>query len=225
MLNANYLKARLAEVLSPTERRTLSLAMLADVTDAMRALDAVWVLNSDDDAAAVAVAAGAEARPDPAPGQGLNASLAAATRHAIDAGARGVLVLSADCPAASREDVLFFVNGALLASWVPHVPGVQTRLALGPGVVLGPNLDLSGTNALWRMPPDAIDVHFGPRSRIVHQSVARGAGIPFAIVARQAVALDVDRPRDLDAAWKAPTLGRATRACLEDLGYPARTGR
>jgi 2-phospho-L-lactate guanylyltransferase len=198
-------KARLSEVLSPEERRALSLAMLEDVVRAGRALDAVWVLNSDADAAETAVRAGAEARPDPAPGQGLNASLMAATKEAIDAGARGVLVLSADCPAASQADV--------------------RALALGTGVVLGPNLDLTGTNALWRSPPDAIELHFGPRSRIAHQSIARGAGIPFAIVPRQGVALDVDRPRDLDAAWRAPSLGEATRAMLGKLGYPARSGR
>lgn len=198
-------KARLAEVLSAEERRALSLAMLEDVILALGALDRVWVLNSDDVAADVADRLGAEPRFDPAPGQGLNASLAAATKHALDAGARGVLVLSADCPASTREDV--------------------RAIAIGPGVVLGPNLDLTGTNALWRMPPDAIEVHFGPRSRVAHQSVARGAGVPFAIVARQGIALDVDHPRDLDAAWDAPTLGRATRACLEKLGYPSRGRR
>jgi len=46
-------KARLAEVLSPEQRRALSLAMLEDVIGAARALDHVWVLHSDDDAAEV----------------------------------------------------------------------------------------------------------------------------------------------------------------------------
>jgi hypothetical protein len=31
--------------------------------------------------------------------------------------------------------VAFFVNGALLASWVPHIPSVQTKLALGNGAL------------------------------------------------------------------------------------------
>jgi len=59
-------KARLAPVLSPEERRSLSLAMLTDVVRAAGELDVVWVLNSDDDAAEAARAAGGEPRPDPA---------------------------------------------------------------------------------------------------------------------------------------------------------------
>src|SRR5688572_27718997 len=70
-----HAKARLSDVLSPAERRALSLAMLEDVVRAATALDAVWVLNSDDDAAVVAARAGGEPRPDPTPSEGLNASL------------------------------------------------------------------------------------------------------------------------------------------------------
>ena len=62
-----HAKARLAPVLSADQRRALSLAMLTDVVRAAGALDVVWVLNSDEDAAAVARAEGAEPRPDPAP--------------------------------------------------------------------------------------------------------------------------------------------------------------
>lgn len=200
-----HAKARLSEVLSPEERRALSLAMLADVVRAARALDAVWVLNSDDDAAEVATRAGGESRPDPTPSEGLNASLTHATADAVAAGARGVLVLSADCPAATGEDV--------------------RAMAIGAGVTLAPNREASGTNALWRMPPDVIPVQFGPRSRFAHEVRAVTHGIPCAIIPRPGLGLDVDRPRDLDAAWEMPTLGAATRAALTALGYPQRRGR
>ena len=137
--------------------------------------------------------------------QGLNASLEAATTDAVAEGARGVLVLSADCPAASPEDV--------------------RAVALGSGVVLAPDRESTGTNALWRMPPEAIPVFYGPRSRLAHESYARTHGIPFAIVPRPTLALDVDSARDLDDAWSLPTLGAATRAALAALGYPQRRGR
>lgn len=196
-------KARLAELFSPEERRRLSLAMLSDVVRAARALDRVWVLCSDDDAARVAESAGAEPRADKTPDGGLNASLDAATADALAEGVDGALVLSADCPAATADDV--------------------RALALGRGVVIGPNRTGTGTNALWRMPPDAIGSYFGPRSRQAHESVARSQGVPMAVVARQGIALDVDGPQDVAAAWRYPTLGQATRAALKSLGYPERS--
>jgi 2-phospho-L-lactate guanylyltransferase len=196
-----HAKARLAAVLSPDERRELSLAMLSDVVRAASALDAVWVLNSDEDAAAVARAGGADARPDPAPGGGLNASLDAATADALAAGAHGVLVLSADCPAARTEDV--------------------KAIALGAGVVMAPDRYGTGTNALWRSPPGVIHVSFGGNSLRSHTALAHVNQVPFAVIPLPRLALDVDRPRDLDDLW---TLGPgdATRAIMERLGYPSR---
>ena len=199
-------KARLADVLSPDERRALSLAMLTDVVRAARTLERVWVLCSDDDAAATAEREGAQARPDPTPDGGLNASLDAATADAVKDGMRALLIVSADCPAATPDDV--------------------RAMALGRGVTLAPNRTGTGTNALWRMPPDAMpECYFGERSRQAHESYARTHGIPFAIVARQRLALDVDSPADLATVF-ASGAGDATRAALANLGYPQRaTGR
>jgi 2-phospho-L-lactate guanylyltransferase len=194
-------KARLSEILSPDERRALSLAMLTDVVRAASALDAVWVLNSDEDAAEVARAGGVEPRPDPTPGAGLNASIDAATFQAAEAGARGVLVLSADCPAARPEDV--------------------KAMSVGDGVVMAPDRYGTGTNALWRSPPAVIEVSFGGNSRRSHTALAHVHHVPFAVLPLPRLALDVDRPRDLDDVW-ALGPGDATRAVLERLGYPSR---
>lgn len=192
-------KQRLAGVLDPTDRRALSLAMLQDVAEAGAALDAVWVVCSDDDAADVAERAGATVKRDPTPDGGLNASLAAITAEAIAADGAGTLILSADCPAATAEDV--------------------RAIALGHGVALVPDRGGTGTNALWRAPPDVIPSFFGPHSRRAHQSYALAHGLPCAIVARERIALDVDSPRDLDAVL-GMGVGRATRTVLERLGYP-----
>jgi 2-phospho-L-lactate guanylyltransferase len=194
-------KARLSGVLTPDERRTLSLAMLSDVCRAASAMDAVWVLNSDADAADCARAAGAEPRPDPAPGEGLNASLDAATAVATEDGATGVLVLSADCPAATPADV--------------------KAVAIGAGVVMAPDRYGTGTNALWRNPPGIIQAAFGGNSRRSHIALAHVHRVPFAVMPLPRLALDVDRPEDLNALW-ALGPGDATRAVLERLGYPSR---
>jgi 2-phospho-L-lactate/phosphoenolpyruvate guanylyltransferase len=196
-----HAKARLSEVLDSDQRRALSLAMLTDVVRAARALDVVWVLNSDEDAASVARAEGAEPKPDPAPGEGLNASLDAATVMAAEHGADGVLVVSADCPAARQDDV--------------------RALAIGRGVVMAPDRYGTGTNALWRSPPGVIQTSFGGNSRRSHTALAHVHGVPFAVLPLARVALDVDRPADLEAVL-ALGPGDATRAALESLGYPSR---
>lgn len=197
-------KERLSPVLEPDERRALSLAMLTDVVRAARGFDAVWVLCSDADAAEVAAREGAEARADPTPDGGLNASLDAATRDALREGAGALLIVSQDCCAATPADL--------------------AAMTLGPGVAVAPNRPGSGTNALWRMPPDAIpECYFGERSRQAHESYARTHGVPFAIVPNERLGLDVDRPEDLAAVF--PIAGDATRAALEDLGYPQRATR
>lgn len=194
-------KARLAPMLGPEERRRLSLAMLTDVVDAALALDRVWVLQSDDEAAAVAMRRGAEPRPDPAPGRGLNASLEAATADAVAHGATGVLVVSADLAAATAEDL--------------H------ELAQGHGVALAPDRAGTGTNALWRTPPDAIATAFGQESRSAHEEAARRAGVGFRIVDAPRLAADVDTPDALATVW-ALGPGPATRRALEEMGIPER---
>jgi 2-phospho-L-lactate guanylyltransferase len=194
-------KARLGPALSPEERRTLSLAMLSDVVEATRGFARVWVLQSDADAAEVARAGGAEPRDDPAPGAGLNASLTAATAQAVAAGATGLLVVSADLPAALAED---------LAS-----------VAGDSGVAVAPDSSGTGTNALWRSPADVVGVAFGPLSRAAHESAARDAGVPFRALDLPRLAADVDTPEGLAAAW-ALGLGPATRTAFERLGLASR---
>jgi 2-phospho-L-lactate guanylyltransferase len=194
-------KERLAPALSSDERRSLSLAMLADVIAAAQEFDRVWVLNSDAEATELSRDAGVEAVPDPRPGAGLNASLAAATRAAIGEGATGVLVVSADLPCVSAEDLNAVVGST--------------------GVALAPDRAGVGTNALWRSPGDLIDVAFGPNSLAAHAELARAAGTPALVSARPGLALDVDTPDDLSEAWR-HGVGSATREAIEGLGIAAR---
>ena len=191
-------KERLAPVLSPAERRTLSLAMLRDVIAACTSLSQTWVVCSDEDAAEVAQEAGARAVADPTPDVGLNGSMEAVTSMAVDEGAEAALLVSADLACVSQDDV--------------------RAMTLGDGIGLAPDRYGVGTNALWRQPADLIPLFFGEQSRRAHQGLAFSRGIPCAIVARPGLALDIDRPGDLEAAL--PTAGPATRDALHALGYP-----
>lgn len=194
-------KERLAPALDPDERRRLSLAMLADVIDAARSFDRVWVLNSDPEAETVAHDAGVEAVNDPAPGLGLNASLNAATTMAIAEGASGVLVVSADLAAVTSADLI--------------------ALCEAPGAAVAPDRVGVGTNALWRSPANTLSVAFGTSSRAAHERLARVAGVQIRVVERPGLAIDVDTPDDLAAAWT-HGVGPATRRALEELDVAAR---
>lgn len=193
-------KQRLAPLLEPSDRRRLVLAMLSDVIVAARGFDAVWVVCSDQDSSSVATEFGAIPVPDRTPEDGLNASLAVATLEAIQAGATGLLVVSSDCPGATPEEL--------------------ARLALGEGVTLATDRTRTGTNALWRQAPDRIPTYFGPDSRRAHQGTAYGAGVPFAIIPCERLAIDVDEPADLERI--SPIAGPATSEVLQSLGYPDR---
>lgn len=196
-------KQRLSEAFTADERRMLSLAMLRDVIVAARALDEIWVICSDEDAAAVATELGASPVPDRTPADGLNASIAATTAEAIAAGARGMLIVSADCAGARADDV--------------------AAVALGDGIALAPDRKGTGTNALWRQPCDLIPTWYGPKSRRAHQGLAYARGLPFARVARQRLAIDVDTPRDLEQLVRIGA-GEATTDALRALGYPLTRG-
>jgi 2-phospho-L-lactate/phosphoenolpyruvate guanylyltransferase len=196
-------KQRLAPLFNLQERRDLSLAMLADVVKAGAALDQVWVICSDDDAVDVARQMGAIAVPDHTPDDGLNSSIAATTQDALSAGARGMLLVSADCALATPQDC--------------------SAVALGHGIVVSPNSLGTGTNALWRQPCDIIPTWFGPKSRRAHQGLAYARQLPFARIPRLRLATDIDTPRDLDIALKIG-VGEFTAQALRKLGYPSTNG-
>jgi 2-phospho-L-lactate guanylyltransferase len=199
-------KQRLGRALDERERRTLALAMVADVLDALGAvdgLDAVVVVTGEPEAAALAREAGATVVDDP---DDLGQSAAAARGiAALRDGAARVLLVPGDCPALSPAEV----------------EGLLARPAAAHGVVIVPDRHGSGTNALLLSPPDAIEPSFGPGSFARHAALARTAGAEVAVAELGSLGLDVDTPDDLDALRRA--LGRRdggaprTRAVLERL--------
>lgn len=64
--------------------------------------------------------------------------------------------------------------------------------------VLAPCRSGHGTNALLRVPPDAFPSRFGPHSRSRHQQEAARQGCSLRIVENPRLALDIDRPDDIE---------------------------
>lgn len=170
-------KGRLADVLSPEERWNLSLAMLADVRQALLAsrwLSGVAIVTSD---ACVRDVAGVRVFWDPSDG-GLNSALALAAKILAGENAKGMLVIPADLPMLTTEAV--------------------DRLCAGEAdVVLSCDHTGTGTNALLVRPPEAIEFQFGNKSRGCHRVEVQRSGLSIIEMTIPEVAQDVDDFDDL----------------------------
>ena len=177
-------KSRLAEVLSRDERATLSrqllkntLETLAQVTQVERTL----VISRDSEALAIARRQGARTVAEWGSPQ-LNKALVRASLVAQGYGVSAVLVLPADLPLLTKEDIekLIYVSGE------------------PPEVILAPDRRGSGTNAILSSPPGLIEYDFGPDSFEQHIERAKAAGARVEICNLPSLELDLDLPEDLE---------------------------
>lgn len=199
-----HAKQRLASLLDHAGRRLLTLAMLADILEAVKAsgaLDVIAVVSRDDDALAAARRAGALPLEEVDSVRGLNAALEFG-RLRLE-GARQLLVLPGDVPLIAPADVAWLMDAAVR----------------GPSVALVPSPH-GGTNALVMSPADLISFRFGPRSASAHQEQARRAGAAFRRLHLPRLALDIDTPADLLSLASQARKGR-TADLLRTLPLPA----
>jgi 2-phospho-L-lactate guanylyltransferase len=177
-------KSRLAGVLSDDERTDLNSRLLAHTLDTLKAIpeiEQVLVVSRDPAALALARNHGARTVQENGAPQ-LNLALARATVVVKNYKTRGVLVMPADLPLITPEDV--------------HV--MLERAINPPVVVLAPDRHRQGTNALLICPAGLIEYEFGPDSFQRHSELAHRAGARLEIVELPSLALDVDLPEDLE---------------------------
>lgn len=176
-------KSRLANVLTQDERTDLNRRLLVHTLDTLIAipeLDQVLVISRDSAALSLARDYGARTvQENGAPK--LNLALARATVIAKQYATRGVLIVPADLPLITPEDVY-----AMLA-----------RAKDPPVVVVAPDRHRQGTNALLVCPVGVIEYEFGPGSFDRHCERARNAGARLEICELPSLALDMDLPEDL----------------------------
>jgi len=178
-------KMRLARVLDDDARRALVLAMLRDVIATCResgCFAEIVVVGGDDEVMRTASDADATAIPEPV-ASGLNDAVSRGLRYARERGADEVLVVPADVPQVTAEDV----RGILAASAARHGPAFIAVVRARDG----------GTNALVLRPPDVIEPAFGAQSADAHLAGARARGIAGAELPLPRLAFDVDTPDDL----------------------------
>ena len=96
--------------------------------------------------------------------------------------AREILVLPADLPLITPEDIRNFI------AYSGHPPEV----------IIAPDRRKDGTNALYINPADLIDFRYGEGSFNIHLDQAKKANARIEIVEGESFALDLDLPEDLN---------------------------
>ncbi len=177
-------KSRLAGVLNQDERADLNQRLLVHTVDTLRSISEIGqVLVVSRDPAALSLARDHGARTVQENGAPqLNIALARATILAKNFITRGVLIVPADLPLLTAEDVHAMLD----------------RAKYPPVVVVAPDRHHQGTNALLVCPVGLIEYEFGPGSFQRHCDLAIKAGARLEICELPSLAIDVDYPEDLD---------------------------
>ena len=196
-------KQRLSALLQPHERAQLARAMLTDTLTACRqaeGLDGVGVVTHDEAPAEIAAALGAEVWWESEAG-GHSQAVAFGVQTCLQRGIDAMLTLPGDIPLVTPADVAAMARAA-----TPAAP-----------IVLAPNRDDMGTNAMRLSPPDCLPLAFGHDSFQRHLRLAAERHLAVDIRRLPRLSLDIDEPEDLAffAAHRKP--GRSLDV-LADLG-------
>lgn len=179
-------KSRLSGVLSLEARTALNHYLLSKTLETLASVAEIeysLVVSRDPEALTIA----REFRARTVQEQGtpqLNIALTRATIVALSHSVQSVMIVPADLPLLTAEDIRAVVK-----------KGVEP-----PVVVITPDRHYQGTNALLISPPGLIKYEYGPDSFSKHCEQAKKIGARLEICERGAVALDIDFPEDLELA-------------------------
>jgi 2-phospho-L-lactate guanylyltransferase len=203
----NGAKQRLATFLRPHERARLAQAMLTDTLTACcgaQGLIGVGVVTCDREVAKVVESLGAEVLWEPQ-AQGHRQAVAFGVHVCTQRGVASMLTMPADVPLLTAADVETIARVP-----TPPVP-----------VVLVPNRDDLGTNALRLSPPHCLPFAFGHDSFRHHLRLAAEHHLAVAVRRLPRLALDIDAPEDLALFAALQTPGHSLQV-LTELGIVER---
>ena len=167
--------------LAPTrvDRAELASQLLGKVITALLGCDRfeeIWVVSPEAEMAAVVGELGACFLLQR--GEGLNQALEEAREHVKS---DALLVVLGDLPFLSSEEVSQLVDRG-------------SR----PGVVIAPDRDSMGTNALLCRPSAALPFHFGIDSFRAHREAAAERSLALEVFRSRGTAYDIDTPEQLE---------------------------
>jgi 2-phospho-L-lactate guanylyltransferase len=176
-------KSLLSGLLTEEERSELNHRLLVQTINTLKStpqIENILVISKDDRALTVARDQGARTVLEPGDSR-LNLSLARATIIAKTYSMQGVLILPADLPFLSKEDITVLLEKA-------KEP---------PVIVIVPDRYKQETNALLVCPAGLIDYEFGPGSFSRHCERARAVNVRLEICELPSMALNMNLPEDL----------------------------
>ena len=179
-------KSRLSGVLTLEARTALNHYLLSNTLETLASVPEIehsLVVSRDPEALTIAREYGARTVQEQGSPQ-LNIALTRATMVAVSHSVQGVIIVPADLPLLTADDIREVVKR-----------GIDP-----PVVVITPDRHHQGTNALLISPPGLIQYEYGPGSFQRHCMLAEKAGARLEICERGAVALDIDLPEDLELA-------------------------
>ena len=174
-------KTRLSIVLDPQERNILTLTMLEDVLRAITSSIECQTVLISSDPRVQGLANNFRVAYLPERKQGLNQAIKQATEWCIQNNAESVLVLPADIPLITPEDI----------NQIVKLGSESSSLVISPS-------QNGGTNALLQKPPNLIPTCFGPHSFAKHLNEAIARGIMAKVYRSQRLTMDIDSPEDLE---------------------------
>lgn len=180
-------KDRLSGYLSPEERARLARTMFEDVWDVLReattkrdGLERLLVVTAEPYVVARCQRDGVPCLEEKESDTHSD-SVRRATQWAMGLGVTTMLAVPIDSPGMTATEILSLA-----------------RFGREHSVVLVPSVDGSGTNALVRTPPDAIEPRFGPGSCRLHIEEAEKKGLDWLVVRPPGLLTDIDTPEDVE---------------------------
>ena len=177
-------KSRLSKVLSENERTILNQNMLVNtikILSSVNRIDNILVVSRDPAALTLAREYGARTVLEDGSPE-LNTALSRARLVAKTYRVNEILILPADLPLLSREEL----ERVLEQSGNP------------PEVLICPDRQNDGTNLLYINPEGLINFCYGSGSFNKHLELAKKSGARINIIASNSLGLDLDTPEDLE---------------------------
>ena len=180
----NRAKSRLANVLTPEQRSDFAETMLRHVLKVVSEAPQVTgtlVISRDPRALSIARDYGAKTVQESTPSD-LNPALERATEIVRLWNGRAVLILPADLPFLTHEDIATMAHMGMYE----------------PTVVIASDKEHDGTNAMLIRPVGLINYHYGIGSFVLHEQEALQVGATVKYFNSETLTLDIDVPADLE---------------------------